>query len=151
MSDSLAFNKYAGALLATGFVIALLVNASGMVFGDDKVAKPGFKVEVAEGTGGGAAVADVPPDWGTVLPKADASSLPALPSDLFAPGISPPKTQPAKVAGPPASVPEIPTDPFAPAQTIPSPSNASEPKAELPADPFAEPSAASKKEGAAKP
>src|ERR1700739_833846 len=74
MSDSLAFNKYAGAVLATGFVIALLVNASSMVFSEDKVAKPGFKVEVAEDTGGGAAVADVPPDWGTVLPKADVAA-----------------------------------------------------------------------------
>ncbi|MGZ6038564.1 MAG: c-type cytochrome [Phenylobacterium sp.] len=74
MSDSLAFNKYAGAVLATGFVIALLVNASGMVFNEGKVAKPGFKVEVAEESGGGAAAADVPPDWGTVLPKADVAA-----------------------------------------------------------------------------
>ena len=74
MSDSLAFNKYAGAVLATGFLVALLVNASGMVFGDQKVEKPGFKVEVAEEAGGGAAAADVPPDWGTVLPKADAAA-----------------------------------------------------------------------------
>ena len=73
MSDSLAFNKYAGAVLATGFVIALLVNASGMVFSQDKVAKPGFKVVVVDDTGG-AAVADVPPDWGTVLPKADVAA-----------------------------------------------------------------------------
>jgi cytochrome c len=71
MSDSLTFNKYAGAVLATGFLIALLYNASGMVFSQEKVAKPGFKVEVAEETGGGAAAADVPPDWGTVLKTAD--------------------------------------------------------------------------------
>ena len=44
-----------------------------MFFGEEKVAKPGFKVEVQEETGG-AAVADVPPDWGTVLPKADATA-----------------------------------------------------------------------------
>jgi cytochrome c len=74
MSDSLSFNKYAGAVLATGFVIALLVNASSMVFSEEKVAKPGFKVEVQEETGGGAAAADVPPDWGTVLPKADVAA-----------------------------------------------------------------------------
>jgi|GEM_PF-377068 len=74
MSDSLSFNKYAGAVLATGFVIALLVNASSMVFSEEKVAKPGFKVEVTEETGGGAAAADVPPDWGTVLPKADVAA-----------------------------------------------------------------------------
>ena len=73
MSD-LTFNKYAGAVLATGFVIALLVNASGMVFSQEKVAKPGFKVEVAEDTGGAAAAADVPPDWGTVLRTADVAA-----------------------------------------------------------------------------
>ena len=74
MSDSLAFNKYAGAVLATGFVIALLVNASNMVFSQEKVAKPGFKVEVQEETAGGAAAPEVPPDWGTVLPKADVAA-----------------------------------------------------------------------------
>ena len=71
MSDSLTFNKYAGAVLATGFLIALLYNGSGMIFGQEKVAKPGFKVEVAADTSGGAAVPDVPPDWGTVLKTAD--------------------------------------------------------------------------------
>ena len=73
MSD-LTFNKYAGAVLATCFVIAGLVQLSGGVFSDEKVAKPGFKVEVAEETGGGAAAADVPPDWGTVLPTADVAA-----------------------------------------------------------------------------
>jgi cytochrome c len=77
MSD-LTFNKYAGAVLATGFVIALLVNASNMVFSQEKVAHPGFKVEVAEETGGAAAAADVPPDWGTVLPKADVAAGQAI-------------------------------------------------------------------------
>jgi cytochrome c len=70
MSD-LTFNKYAGAVLATAFVIAGLVQLSSGVFSQEKVAKPGFKVEVAEDTGGGAAAADVPPDWGTVLKTAD--------------------------------------------------------------------------------
>ena len=74
MSDSLTFNKYAGALLGTGFVIALLINASGIVFSQDKVAKPGFKVQVAEETGGGAAAPEVPPDWGTVLKTADVAA-----------------------------------------------------------------------------
>jgi cytochrome c len=73
MSD-LTFNKYAGAVLATGFTIAILVQVSSGVFSQEKVAKPGFKVEVAEATGGEAAAADVPPDWGTVLPTADASA-----------------------------------------------------------------------------
>jgi cytochrome c len=70
MSD-LTFNKYAGAVLATCFVIAGLVQLSGGVFGEEKVAKDGFKVTVAEDTGGGAAAVDVPPDWGTVLKTAD--------------------------------------------------------------------------------
>ena len=70
MSD-LTFNKYAGAVLATCFVIAGLVQLSGGVFGEEKVAKPGFQVAVQEETAGGAAAADVPPDWGTVLKTAD--------------------------------------------------------------------------------
>jgi cytochrome c len=70
MSD-LTFNKYAGAVLATAFVIAGLVQLSGGVFSEEKVAKPGFKVEVVEEAAGGAAVPDVPPDWGTVLKTAD--------------------------------------------------------------------------------
>ncbi len=74
MSDSLTFNKYAGAVLATAFVIAGLVQLTGGVFSQEKVAKPGFKVEVAADTGGGAAVPDVPPDWGTVLKTADISA-----------------------------------------------------------------------------
>jgi cytochrome c len=73
MSD-LTFNKYAAAVLATGFTIALLVQVAGGVFSQEKVAKPGYKVEVAEDTGGAAAAADVPPDWGTVLPKADVAA-----------------------------------------------------------------------------
>lgn len=74
MSDSLTFNKYAGAVLATAFVVAGLVQLTGGVFSQEKVAKPGFKVEVAADTGGGAAVPDVPPDWGTVLKTADISA-----------------------------------------------------------------------------
>ena len=69
MSD-LTFNKYAGAVLATCFVIAGLVQLSNGMFSQEKVAKPGFKVEVTEETGGGT-VAEVPPDWGTVLKTAD--------------------------------------------------------------------------------
>jgi len=70
MSD-LTFNKVAGAVLATGLAIVGLNQLSSGVFSQEKVAKPGFKVEVVEDTGGGAAAPDVPPDWGTVLPTAD--------------------------------------------------------------------------------
>jgi len=74
MSD-LTFNKVAGAVLATGLAIFGLRELSSGVFGDEKVEKPGFAVEVAaDAAGGEAAAADVPPDWGTVLPKADVAA-----------------------------------------------------------------------------
>ncbi len=73
MSD-LTFNKVAGAVLATGLAIFGLRELSSGVFSQEKVQKPGFTVEVAADTGGGAEAADVPPDWGTVLPKADAAA-----------------------------------------------------------------------------
>jgi cytochrome c len=73
MSD-LTFNKVAGAVLATGLAIFGLRELSSGIFADEKVEKPGFAVEVAADTGGAAAVADVPPDWGTVLPKADVAA-----------------------------------------------------------------------------
>lgn len=74
MSD-LTFNKVAGAVLATGLAIFGLRELSSGIFADEKVEKPGYAVEVAAETGGeGAAAADVPPDWGTVLPKADVAA-----------------------------------------------------------------------------
>jgi len=49
---------------------------SGLIFHQEKLDKPGYAIEVADtgGAAGGAAVADTPPDWGTVLPKADLAS-----------------------------------------------------------------------------
>ena len=75
MADSLAFNKVAGAVLATGLVIFGLQNLTGILFEQTKapVAKPGYAIAVAEETGGGP-TADVIPDWGTVLPKADVAA-----------------------------------------------------------------------------
>ncbi|MFC3068289.1 c-type cytochrome, partial [Phenylobacterium soli] len=73
MSD-LTFNKVAGALLATGLAVVGLRELSSGVFNKEPVAKPGYAVEVAAEGGGGAAAADVPPDWGTVLPKADVAA-----------------------------------------------------------------------------
>jgi cytochrome c len=73
MSD-LTFNKVAGAVLATGLAIVGLRELSSGVFSQEKVEKPGYAVEVVEDSGGGAAVADVPPDWGTVLPTADVAA-----------------------------------------------------------------------------
>ena len=74
MSD-LSFNKVAGAVLATGLAIVGLRELSAGVFSEEHVAKPGYAVEIAADTGGGAAAApDVPPDWGTVLPTADVAA-----------------------------------------------------------------------------
>jgi cytochrome c len=73
MSD-LNFNKVAGAVLATGLAIAGLNQLSSGVFSQEKVEKPGYAVEITEDSAGGAAVADVPPDWGTVLPTADVAA-----------------------------------------------------------------------------
>src|SRR5689334_12609993 len=73
MSD-LTFNKVAGAVLATGLAIVGLRALSTGVFTTEPPAKPGYAVEVAAEGGEGAAAADVPPDWGTVLPKTDVSA-----------------------------------------------------------------------------
>src|SRR5258705_637121 len=73
MSD-LTFNKVAGAVLATCLAIAGLTQLSAGVFSQEKVAKPGYAVEVVDESAGAAAVADVPPDWGTVLPTADVAA-----------------------------------------------------------------------------
>jgi cytochrome c len=73
MSD-LTFNKVAGAVLATALAIVGLRELSSGVFSDEKPAKSGYAVEVAEDSGGEAAAADVPPDWGTVLPAANVAA-----------------------------------------------------------------------------
>lgn len=69
MSD-LTFNKVAGALLATGLAVFGLREASSIVFAHHEPEKAGYAIEVAEETGG-AAEAEAPIDWGTVLPAAD--------------------------------------------------------------------------------
>lgn len=71
MSD-LTFNKIAGAVLVTALSIAGLKELSSAVFDKTAPEKPGYAIEVADASSaGGAVVADVPPDWGTVLPTAD--------------------------------------------------------------------------------
>lgn len=71
MASDLTFNKVAGAVLATGLVILGLRVLSTSVFSPEQPAKPGYKVEVAAEAGAEANAPEVPPDWGTVLPKAD--------------------------------------------------------------------------------
>ena len=70
MAD-LTFNKIAGATLATGLLIFGLQNLTSIVFEKEPPAKPGYAIAVAETGEGGGEAADVIPDWGTVLPKAD--------------------------------------------------------------------------------
>ncbi|MFI4975540.1 MAG: c-type cytochrome [Caulobacterales bacterium] len=71
MSD-LTFNKIAGAALATGLAIIGLQQVSLILFQKSPPAKAGDAITIAaEAGGGGAEAPDVPPDWGTVLPKAD--------------------------------------------------------------------------------
>ena len=70
MAD-LTFNKIAGAVLATGLTIFGLQQLTRIVFEQEPPAKPGYAIAVAADTSGGEEAADVLPDWGTVLPKAD--------------------------------------------------------------------------------
>ncbi len=70
MAD-LTFNKIAGATLATGLLIFGLQQLTRILFEEPPLAKPGYAIAVAAEAGGGGEAADVIPDWGTVLPKAD--------------------------------------------------------------------------------
>jgi cytochrome c len=93
MAD-LTFNKIAGAALATGLVIFGLQNLTSIVFEKEPPAKPGYAIAVAADTSGGGEAADVIPDWGTVLPKADVAKGQAITSKcaschLFDPGDTP--------------------------------------------------------------
>ena len=72
--SSLNFNKVAGSVLATALAIVGLRELSAGVFTQEPVAKPGYAVEVAADAGSGPAAAEVPPDWGTVLPTADVAA-----------------------------------------------------------------------------
>jgi cytochrome c len=76
MSDDLTLNKILGACLVTGLVIMGVRIGSDAIYGFKPAAKPGYAIEVADtGEAGGAAEAvDTPPDWGTVLPKADVNA-----------------------------------------------------------------------------
>ena len=66
MSD-LTFNKIFGGVLMTGLIIFGLKEASDIVFEKHELEKPGYEIAVAEEAGPGGAVAEVAPDWGSVL------------------------------------------------------------------------------------
>jgi cytochrome c len=76
MSGDLTLNKILGACLATGLVIMVGGIGAKTLIKNHEAEKPGYAIEVADtgGEGGGAAVADTPPDWGTVLPAADVAA-----------------------------------------------------------------------------
>lgn len=70
MSGDLQFNKIAGAGLATVFTILMVNWGAETLYHQESPEKMGYFIEVAE-EDAGAAEAELPPDWGTVLPIAD--------------------------------------------------------------------------------
>jgi cytochrome c len=73
MSGDLQVNKILGAVLATGLVIMGVKLGAEAIYHREAPEKPGYAIEVADtgGEAGPAAAADLPPDWGTVIPTAD--------------------------------------------------------------------------------
>ena len=69
--SNLTFNKIAGAGLATALAIVGLREVTTGLFSSEAPAKPGYLIEATVEGGEGAAVADVMPDFGTVIPVAD--------------------------------------------------------------------------------
>ena len=76
--DSFEWNKIIGAVLGTAIFIFVVRVVAENIYEPEKPEKPGYVVEgvVETPAGGGAAapVAEVAPDWGTVLAKADAGA-----------------------------------------------------------------------------
>jgi cytochrome c len=76
--DSFEWNKIIGAVLGTAIFIFVARQIAEVVYEPEHPAKPGYVVEgVTEAAAGGGAavqVAEVVPDWGTVLPAADAAA-----------------------------------------------------------------------------
>jgi len=72
--SNLTFNKIAGAGLATALAIVGLREVTTGLFNVEAPEKPGYLIEATVEGGGEAAAADVLPDFGTVLPTADAKA-----------------------------------------------------------------------------
>jgi cytochrome c len=75
--DSFEWNKIIGAVLGTAIFIFVVRQAAEVIYEPEQPAKPGYVVEGMVETGAGAAaapVAEVIPDWGTVLPAADVAA-----------------------------------------------------------------------------
>ena len=69
--SNLTFNKIAGAGLATALAIVGLREVTTGLFSSEAPAKPGYLIEATIEGGEAAAVVDVIPDFGTVIPVAD--------------------------------------------------------------------------------
>jgi len=76
--DSFEWNKIAGAVLGTLIFVLVVKFATEAIFEVPKPAKPGYVVEgvteEASNTSTAAPAEEAPPDWGTVLPAADAAA-----------------------------------------------------------------------------
>ncbi len=73
MSGDLKWNKIFGAGLGTAFVILVVQQVSGAIYHTESPEKMGYFVDAPEEAAGGAE-AELPPDWGTLLPVADVAA-----------------------------------------------------------------------------
>jgi cytochrome c len=74
MNDELRWNKIFGALLGALLLVFGLRQASEMIFATHAPKTPGDKIAIQETSTDAGEVADVMPDWGTVLPTASVSN-----------------------------------------------------------------------------
>ena len=74
MRDELFWNKIFGALLGVLLLVFGLRQVSEMIFATSAPKVAGDKIAIQEAVSSDAPVADVPPDWGTVLPTADVAA-----------------------------------------------------------------------------
>ena len=73
--DDLGWNKIFGAILGTALLILALKQGAEMIYAPHPPKVMGDAIAVAaDASDSGAPAADVPPDWGTVLPKADVAA-----------------------------------------------------------------------------
>ena len=71
MSGDLKLNKILGAALATAFVVVGVQQVTGAIYHTEAPEKMGYFVDAPEEAAAGAEEAELPPDWGTLLPTAD--------------------------------------------------------------------------------
>ena len=74
MNDELRWNKIFGALLGTLLLVFVLRQAADMVYAVTPPKVMGDKITIQEAAADAGEVADVMPDWGTVLPTANVAN-----------------------------------------------------------------------------